>query len=242
MLSFPEANKQHVSGICIYGYNYIFRDQTKLNRTNTQRQTDSSCTNQTPSHFRENKITAAINSSRNSSHLHDMKETIKGPSFDVLLQPKSTAEVHASAGPMSVRLCLFCAVAARVFTWEVLPWQQSHYLHFKEKRARRPGRVSQKANFRSGTFRLLPVRINDTNSDETQRMTQEDAGCSQRLDRIAEIVAKPEEAVTGDRGCSPHVWLSNILSSYSSLLRLVFGTTYAAAGPLVFIYLSSKDK
>lgn len=94
----------HVGGIFNYGYNYIFRDQTKINQTkqtDRQRQTDSGCTKQTRSHFRENKITAAINSSRNSSHLCDMKETIKGPSFDLLhLQPKSPAEVPASAGPV----------------------------------------------------------------------------------------------------------------------------------------------
>lgn len=55
-----------------------------------------------------------------------------------------------------------------------------------------PGTVSQNANVSSGTFCLSPVRINDTNSDESQQITQEDAGWSQMLDSIAEIAAKAE--------------------------------------------------
>lgn len=85
-----------------------------------------------------------------------------------------------------------------------------------------PETVSQKANIRSATFCLSPVKTNDTNSDKSQQMTQADAGCSQMLDRIAETATQPvgrQRRGTGDRGCSPHVWLSNIPSSCSSLLR-----------------------
>lgn len=35
MFTFPEANKLRVVGIFNYSYKYIFRDQTKLNKTDS---------------------------------------------------------------------------------------------------------------------------------------------------------------------------------------------------------------
>lgn len=132
---------------------------------------------------------------------------IKGSSFDVLhLQPKSTAEVHARAGPIQyvfvfhMQSLLDCLLG-RCYHGS------SQTIYISKKRVQdaghvmkeQPGTVCQKANIRSGTFCLSPVRINDTKSDE------EDAGYSQRLDRIAEIPAKPEgrrRRLPGGGGCS----------------------------------------
>lgn len=106
-------------------------------------------------------------------------------------------------------------VTAVLFTWEVWPWQHSEYLHF-EAGDRDAAHVMETFHRRQ-IWRLVPVSCEDQwhkfrwnfNNDTT----------------VIKDAAKHAQTVTGDSGCSPHVWLHYIPSSCSSLLRQMFGTT-----------------